>query len=803
VTASLFSTIAAERQRIREAAVASWGLPPVPDVITKADPYHQPAGAATGGQFAPAGGGQQPPAQQKQPKKSKKQKQPKQGKRPPGSGQQPGSPKLQQLRGIRAQISALTTQLSSLEAQKARLVAATAGASTGRGTSVTGGGKPAGAAGATGTATRATGQGSATSAKPSKSTPSRAKQLAQVNAQIAQLQARIKELRQQEAALIAAKSAVPEVIVTPVPKVSKSLVLEATLDERRELIWAAASQRLGLSDIVDSRNGAGGDAEMIEKRWKYNPAEPRDQHGRWMRGLSDLADTMDRETAASRAQGSANSRYMTAGRDFRKAGQAVEEGRLEDAKTHLDAAITHIDRATTRTNVGTAAGETAKGIATELAGGVPVPDKVPDTGSVNEQIARDMYESTMRTRAQSGIGRPEPTRAWSDLNEPTRNVWRRRAADPEIAELFRRNQAAAAPAPQDLAAAAPHAPAPPGAPLPEPSHAPTPPSGGKLKPPKAPKVKQVLISPADLRHSEPSELTRHQYPTKQQAKYGAKVRPYQVLASHITDAKGKFLGMVDTRQDLGGGYGKLSLGNRTIELTASGEAGVRDKAPAERHAANVEQAKRLIAGDVNARRVRAALTAAGHKPVTSTGSQMVRGWRTYYAGYEVSGGEHGVSVSHYNGSSIMARNTSDERNAERVEQYAQALDAKGIPYQRITGENGLLKALDVRHDGSGPRTAPRGEAPAAPTVPSHAPEPTPAPAPGSAVAPTLSPAEQERAALTAEQRADYDAARGAGFGHDSAMWQAKSGYLRGQASAGVGESRGYPTAYKSGDADAE
>jgi hypothetical protein len=916
MAASLFGDLAEERQRIRDEAAVGLTSDAELDLIIKgADPYRVQSGSVGGGQFTSAAGQvgtPLPPKPMKPPQPPKPgahplahpqaapqmpqhtqqpphivqpphQHQPVHGvhlPKPKGKKQKPpqrivAKPKKlksgaaaardeagehARAASIHAEITSLRGKLTSLEAQKAQLLKATAGASTGRGTSVSGKKtSPAAASGAAASTAGAAGAGGASGGGggSGKKMTSRARQLAAVSAQIAAARAQIATLQGQLQQL-AAKSAAPELV--------KANLFDVPLAERRSEIDARLWSRLGISDIVASRNG--GDDEVVEKRWRYNPAEPRDRHGRWMRGLSDLADTMDRETAASRDAGQANSRYMTAGRDFRKAGQAIEEGRLEDAKTHLSSAIEHIDRAKTRTSTGDAAGQTAKGIAIELSSGSPddphgqpVPERVtvpadvtaavspvtmtaaagkkisvkdlPPGVTVHQSGRTDYARRAVREVHLNGqpiadvveheheswktlpsgvrIGAPtryrrqhfqltDPTaraaaqglpydqqrfllesnaklgeRTLSDavnravknhqrlitsagtapvttepadvtaaartpetapaltsadvlglINDKDRKAYATAISqgmshDAAVAEMMRRHElrtgtpfgaqgtqsgwkpvgGVISDAPTDVTTVAPHAPAP-ASPevgsLPEAHPAPTPPSGGQLKPPKAPKVKPVLISPADLQHGNASEMTRHQYPSKQQAKYGVKPRPYRALATRITDAKGKHMGLVDTWRDLAPGYGKLELGSRTLDLNAGASHQNDTRTMAERHAANVEQAKRMIAGESNAKRARAALSAAGHSPVRYS-TTAVKGWHNIHPGYEVRGGETGLSVEHI-GSVHGNHDAIRARRAEKTEEYARALEAKGVPVKRVTGDDGQLKGLSIKHPAS-------------------------------------------------------------------------------------------------------
>jgi hypothetical protein len=207
------------------------------------------------------------------------------------------------------------------------------------------------------------------------------------------------------------------------------------------------------------------------------------------------------------------------------------------------------------------------------------------------------------------------------------------------------------------------------------------------------------VHPDDITtFGEPTQHVNTIVPNRQQMKWGAPVREEPELRTSLKQGE-KYVGLVSTNKR---GYGKLAVGNKESDIIGKVGEGKSwkemhaenvGKSWKEMHAENVEAARNMTASEINARRARSALSAAGHSAVKSH-STRIRGYRNYDPGFEVGPTQAGVSVSHYGGSSLMARN-SGRTHEDRIEKYAAALEAKGFAVERTYNDEGQLTSVFI------------------------------------------------------------------------------------------------------------
>jgi hypothetical protein len=207
---------------------------------------------------------------------------------------------------------------------------------------------------------------------------------------------------------------------------------------------------------------------------------------------------------------------------------------------------------------------------------------------------------------------------------------------------------------------------------------------------KAPKY--AGIHPDDITASaEPTKHTSYNHPNSRMMRQGARSTQYEEWKTSLRHGD-KHLGVVGTHAQHG--TSQLYLGNKEVYLSGGDPQFTALTA----HYRAVEKAKGRVAAEVNARRARAALSAAGMSAVKSH-STSVRGWKNYDPGHEVSAHDTGVRVEHYNGSSLM-RTNAEERIAKNLEAYARRLEEKGFVVDRVM-QDGKLVSLNIPNEKQG------------------------------------------------------------------------------------------------------
>jgi hypothetical protein len=204
------------------------------------------------------------------------------------------------------------------------------------------------------------------------------------------------------------------------------------------------------------------------------------------------------------------------------------------------------------------------------------------------------------------------------------------------------------------------------------------------------------LRPQDIRASSPNRTVQMHYPDRRQRSRGVRALKIDVLRSTLLDPKGKVIGSVETPQS---GMGTYNVGNSDFPIIAGrpGVQDLRDQPEAWRaaHDANIASAKHDVAGQVNARRVRAALRSAGLS-ATKSHAMRIKGWRNYDPGYTVGNGRTGVSVDHVSGS--FGRVSKGEMTGVRLDSYAKALRDKGFPVITTKNEYGFTDSVFVPND---------------------------------------------------------------------------------------------------------